>query len=148
MSVIVLSPFTIDPDKHAAKHAIIFKDKSLTVQADAEAADINNIVRNFGLTGGLPYGNLQPIYDDFSQMPTDYHTALSFIREADSAFLELPAQVRSRFDNDPGVFLNSLSDPSKRPLFEELGLVPPLPVDAAPGQSAQPEPPPAEPKDA
>lgn len=146
MTVIVLNPFTIDPDKHSDKYGLACKDKSLTVQADAEAADINNIVRNFGLTGGLPYGNLQPVYDDFSNLPTDYHTALNIIRDADERFMEFPAEIRSKFDNDAGVFLDSLSDPSMRHVFEEVGLVPPLPKDAGPQPSSQPQSPTAEPK--
>lgn len=133
MKTTVLNPFTIDPDVHSLSHGHSNSEPSLTVQADAAAADINNIVKQFGLTGGLPYGNLQPVYDDFSEYPTDYHSALNFILEADSKFMEFPAQVRSRFNNDPGNFITALNDPDQRSLFEELGFVPPKPVESPPG---------------
>lgn len=130
MKISVLNPFTLDPDAHSLSHGYENKEPSLTVQADAAAADINNIVKQFGLTGGLPYGNLQPIYDDFSEYPTDYHTALNFVLEADSKFMEFPADVRSRFDNDPGNFITALNDVNQRPLFEELGFIPAKPVES------------------
>ena len=145
MSIIVLNPFTLDADKHSDKFGLACKDPSLTVQADAEAADINNIVRNFGIHGGLPYGDLRPVYDDFTHYPTDYHAALNFVRAADTSFMEFPAEFRSKFDNDPGAFLAALSDPDKRPIFEEAGLVPPIPVDAVPPIVGNPGSPPAEP---
>lgn len=125
MSVTVLNPFTIDADKHSKAHGLKFDDPSLTVQADAEQADINTIVRKFGVTGMLPYGNLQPVYDDFTDYPTDYHTAMNLIRGADSAFMDLPAEVRSAFNNDAGLFLDAVQDPSQYDRLSSLGLVPP-----------------------
>lgn len=125
MATTVLNPFTIDPDKHSLSHGIAFKDASRAVQADAEAADINNIVKKFGVTGMIPYGDLQPIYDDFTDMPTDYHTALNLIRDADSAFMEMPAEIRSAFNNDPGNFLNAIYDPDQSDRLRDLGLIPP-----------------------
>lgn len=121
-----LNPFSLDPDAHSLAHGKEFKDESLAVQADAEAADINNIVKKFGVTGSLPYGELQPIYDDFTQYPTDYHTALNLIRNADNAFMEMPAEIRSAFDNDPGSFLNAINDPTHHARLRDLGLIPPL----------------------
>lgn len=124
MKIQVLNPFTLDPDAHSLDHGTFNDSPSLTVQADAAASDINNIVKQFGVTGMLPYGRDKPIFDDFTEFPTDYHTALNFVLEADSTFMEFPANIRSRFNNDAGNFLKGLSDPSQRPLFEELGLVP------------------------
>lgn len=143
MKVTVLNPFTLDPDVHSLDHGIKFDDPSLTVQADAEQADINYIVKQFGVTGGLPYGKAQPFYDDVTDFPVDYHSAMNHIRQADELFLELPATVRAEFDNDAGNFLNALSDPSKADRLRELGVL--LPASAAPNTPASPESPPAEP---
>lgn len=138
MSIKSLNPFTIDPDAHSLAHGLECTDPSLTVQADADAADINNIVKKFGVTGSLPYGELQPIYDDFTAYPTDYHTALNLVRDADNAFMEMPAEIRSAFDNDPGNFLNAIYDPSHHDRLRKLGLIPPSAESLAPASSEAP----------
>lgn len=124
---LVLSRFTIDRDAHSEKHGIAFPDESLTDQSQKDQSDINTIVKNFGLTHELPYGIDVPKYDDFTNAPTDYHAALNFIREADSVFMEVPANIRSRFENDAGNFLQFLSDDTNREEAANLGLIPPLP---------------------
>lgn len=126
--ILVLNPFTIDTDTHTLNHGLACKDESLTVQADAEQADINYIVKQFGVTKELPYGNSVPVYDDFSDAPNDYHQALNFIRASDEAFMELPASLRSRFNNDAGSFLDFLASDNNYDEAISLGLVPPRPV--------------------
>lgn len=144
MKVIVRNPFTLDPDIHSLSSALECKDPSLTIQADAEQADINYIVRQFGVTGGLPYGKDQPFYDDVTDFPIDYHSALNHIRQADDLFMELPADVRTAFDNDAGKFLKSLSDPDQADNLRKLGVF--LPASAAPAPSPMPDSPTAVPK--
>lgn len=122
--IIVLNPFTIDPDEHAQKHSIIFEDESLTRQSEVEQSDINNIVKQFGLTKQLPYGNAVPFYDDISNIPTDYHTAQQVIETLDSSFMELPAEMRYEFKNDPQNLLMFLNDDSNRQKAIQLGLIP------------------------
>lgn len=121
--IIVLSPFTIDPDNHSLSHGLAFEDDSLTVQSDAEDADINNIVARFGLTQELPYGVQVPVYDDFTNYPTDYHAAQNFIIEANNIFMEYPAHIRSRFDNDAGKFLDFVSNSENRDEAIKLGFI-------------------------
>lgn len=132
MKILVRNPFTLDADDHSFQSGLSCPEPTLTVQADAAAADINNIVKQFGLTGQLPYGNQVPEYADFSDMPMDYHSALNFINDATEQFMEFPANVRSAFDNDPGNFLDVLNDPSKRSILEDVGLVSKLDPDPAP----------------
>lgn len=138
MTTKVLNPFTIDAEKHSLAHGHSNDEPSMTVQADSEAADINNIVKKFGVTGMLPYGDLQPVYDDFTQFPTDYHEAMNIVRSADSAFMDLPANVRASFNNDAGLFLNAVTDPSQYERFRDLGLVPPKPVESPPPGGSEP----------
>lgn len=137
--ILVLNPFTLDPDVHALTHSLACEDLSLTVQADAEQSDINYIVRQFGVTKELPYGNDVPAYGDFSDAPNDYHQALNFIRASDDAFMELPASLRSRFENDAGSFLDFLADDNNYPEAISLGLVPPRAdvTELAPSTSAE-----------
>lgn len=125
--ILVLNPFSLDSDAHSLQHSIEFLDDSLTVQADAQQADINFIVKQFGLTSELPYGLSVPEYADYSDIPSDYHAALNFVRDSDEAFLTMPADVRSRFDNDAGNFLAFVSDSSNIEEATNLGIVIPRP---------------------
>lgn len=77
---------------------------SLTVQSDGEEADINNIVRKFGLTGQMPQGLRVPTYEDFTEVG-DYRSAQQALVSARESFMQLPAHVRARFENDPQAFL-------------------------------------------
>lgn len=93
-----------------------------TQQEFAEEADINTIVRRFGLTGELPENVRIPQSGDFTGV-TDYHSALNLIREADEGFMELPAELRARFEHDPGRLMAFLEDASNKDEAIKLGLV-------------------------
>jgi len=116
--------------------AIECLDPSLTVQADRESSDINFIVKQFGVTGRLPYGVAVPEYADYSAIPNDYHQALQFIDDLGDAFLEMPAQVRARFDNDPGLFLDFVNASENYEEAISLGLVPKKPDLVAAGDKS------------
>lgn len=126
MKVTVLNPFTLDRKAHSSSSALICDDPSLTVQADVEQSDINTIVKQFGLTHELPYGLAVPEYFDATDAPSDYHAAMNYIRESDSVFMEMPAEIRSRFDNDAGRFLEFVRDPENYSEASKMGLVPPV----------------------
>lgn len=116
---------------------------SKTQQQFAEECDINTIVRRFNLTGQLPTGVRMPTFGDFENVPT-YQEAMNAIRAADEAFMEMPAEVRARFSNDPARFVDFCSDPANKAEAERLGLVDPAPatpiVPATAPQSAVVEP--------
>jgi len=99
---------------------------SLTRQADAKSADINFIVRNYGLTGTAPQGVRIPSYEDYSETVSDYQTALNAIKAAEQSFLAIPATIRERFNHDPQAFLEFCALPSNLPALREMGLAPPV----------------------
>lgn len=101
-------------------------DEGRTQQHHAEDADINTIVRRFGLTGELPQSREPAQYGDFTHV-TDYHTALNAVAEAEQNFMALPADLRAQFNNDPGALLDFVQDNNNRAKAEELGLVPKKP---------------------
>lgn len=113
-------------EEASAAAAIDFSDAtSLTVQSAKDDADINVLVRRFGVTGSMPRPNMQPFYGDFSGV-TDYQTALNQVMEADAAFEQLPAELRSRFHNDPGELWAYLHDPElDKDEARKLGLLEP-----------------------
>lgn len=96
-------------------------DKSLTKQSFAEEVDINTIVKRFNLTGELPSGVRVPEYADFEGV-FDYHSALNAIAAAHESFDAMPAQVRARFNNEPGAFVDFCNDPDNLDEMVKLGL--------------------------
>lgn len=96
--------------------------KSKTRQSEADALDINNIMKKYEKTGVLPFAGREAFYADVSTMG-DYREALAAVTMADEAFMALPAGVRSKFENDAAQFLDFCSDPSNREEMVEMGLI-------------------------
>lgn len=94
----------------------------VTQQQFAEECDINTIVRRFGLTGELPEDVRVPVSGDFTGI-TDFTSAMLAVRSAQEAFLELPAELRARFENDPQRLMSFMEDPGNRDEAVKLGLV-------------------------
>lgn len=122
-----------DFDQASIEAGLSCPEDSLAIQSAAEEADINTIVRRFGLTGQLPSDVRAPQYGDFTEV-TDYQTAMNAVLEAEASFMAMPADVRSRFENDPGRFVDFCSNPDNRDEMKKLGLlvpekVPPAPVE-------------------
>ena len=128
------TPYNYDRDAVSLSTGLACDDPSLTVQADAIDADINEIVRRFGLTGELPSGVAIPQYGDFTAV-ADYQSALNEIRRAEAAFLQFPAEVRQRFDHDVASFLDWGLDPANAAEAATLGINP-NPVAGTPASGA------------
>lgn len=116
--------YNYDMDAVSAETGLRCEDESLTAQEYAEDADINVIAQRFGLFGELPTGVRAPVYGDFSGVD-DYQSALNAIMAAQEAFMELPGDVRARFENDPARFVDFCSDERNREEASKLGLVVP-----------------------
>jgi phage internal scaffolding protein len=127
-AVFLRTPYNYDTMEASDASALLCEDPSLAQQHARDESDINTIVKRFGLTGELPSGVRAPTYGDFTDA-MDYHTSLNAVRVADEAFMQLPAHIRTRFDNDAGAFVDFVSDDSNRAEAEKLGLV--LPTAAS-----------------
>lgn len=101
-------------------------DPSRTVQSQKEEADINVIVKRFGITGQLPQGVKVPTFGDF-MVVDDYRTAIEAVREAQKSFLKMPSEVRDRFHNDPQLFVEFCNDARNLDEMRKLGLAVPVP---------------------
>ncbi len=117
--------------------------KTRTRQSEAKATNINTIMKQYDRTGLLPVDGGEALFADVSDVP-DYRTSLNLITRADEMFMQLPADVRARFDNEPAIFLDFTSDPENRDEMIEMGLLPKPVVDPAP-RVDPPDPPPAAP---
>lgn len=146
--VFVRAPFNYDADEASLSSGFASKDPTRTQQHQAEEADINTIVRRFGVTGQLPQVPFPPTFQDFSEVVFDYQSAQNLIRQAQESFNALPANVRTRFDNDPGKFVQFVSEPGHEAELRELGLLerrsdpPPAPIPggATPAAPEAPKP--------
>lgn len=105
----------------SVKHGLACADPSLAVQSQKDEADINTIVRNFGVTGRMPAGVKVPSYGDFEGV-ADYRSALEAVNAAELSFNALPSEVRSKFANDPQAFLEFCSDVGNLEEMRKLGL--------------------------
>lgn len=139
-------PYAYDAEALSEKTGLVCKDESLAKQSFAEECDINTIVRRFGLNGQLP-SEVPVIYNgDFSEVVTDFQSAMNLVVAARESFMLMPADVRSRFGNDPAAFVDfcsELDDGGKLANLEEmrkLGLAVPAPVVAAPAPASAPAP--------
>jgi len=128
------TPYNYDTMAISNETGLKCEDESLAQQNFRDECDINNIMERFGVTGELPNSPLPPQYGDFSGV-LDYHSALNAVLAAQDAFNDLPAMVRSRFENDPNQLIRFLEDPNNRDEAVKLGLINKEP------QSEVPEPP-------
>lgn len=101
---------------------LVCPEPSLAQQSFKEDADINVMLERFKVTGVMPQGVLMPSYGDFTGV-SDYRSARDAMLKAEHAFMDLPANVRSRFDNDPQKFLEFCADDKNRDEAIRLGLV-------------------------
>lgn len=123
-----------EASRAAAKDA---SGPSRTQQQFKDECDINTIVRRFGITGQLPFNTRPPLPDEHEYAYVEYQDMLNFISSADRSFSSLPADVRTRFQNNPGLFLKFVDDPANHAEGVKLGIfapppdAPPSPVPAA-----------------
>ena len=127
----VRNPYNYDTAEASDESGLRCEDPSLAVQDQRDEVDINTIVRRFGLTGQLPEDVRVPTYGDFTGV-SDYHSAMNAVRMAGESFMAMPAEVRSRFGNDPGNFVAFCSDPANLDEMRKLGLA----VAASPAADA------------
>lgn len=88
--------------------ALTCKEPSRTRQDQKDQADINTIVRAFGVTGKLPVIPNLPEYGDFTEAPRDYRDALERIQAAEEAFMSIPAKTRALFNNSAVDFFDAV----------------------------------------
>lgn len=111
-----------ESERRSIANSISFEDDpGLTEQSHKDSADINFIMKRYEQTGLISGAKIPPQFGDFSGVD-DYHSALNKVLEAESTFMELSAQVRKRFDNDPGKFMEFVEDPANAKELVDLGL--------------------------
>lgn len=100
---------------------------SLAQQQFKEEADINNIIASYNTTGlltnPLVQSACQPMFGDFSNLPQDYMQVQNQLLEAQANFMDLPAKIRQRFNNNPAELISFLQNSDNFDEAVELGLM-------------------------
>lgn len=96
-------------------------EDTMTHQSFRDECDVNRIVSSFERTGVLPTTSGTPMYGDFDNAYS-YKEAFDLVCRAQESFMELPAQLRARFENDPAQFLDFVNDPANMDEAVRLGL--------------------------
>lgn len=118
-----------DSDKVSDLNSLYCDDESLTHQSFKEESDINTIISQFGI-GVNPMVPQEWIENvDIADAVNDFQSAMNQVNEARDQFMSLPASLRSKFDNDAGMFVNFVSDPANLDKMEEYGLLSPEAVN-------------------
>lgn len=111
---------------------------SLTKQSFKDEANINNIVNKYIRTGELPEHHKLPKYGDLTQIP-DYKEAMVTVAHGRHAFEQLPSDLRARFANDPGQFLEFVANEENNAELLKLGIIQPKQAEDPP-KVEKPEP--------
>jgi len=116
-------------------HGLKCEDPSRAVQSQKDEADINNIVKAFGVTGQLPVGVKVPTFGDFDGV-SDYREAIEVVRAAEAAFLAVPSALREKLGHDPQKFLEWCADEGNLEEMRKLGLAVPAVAATEPEKPA------------
>lgn len=113
-----------DFQKRSDDAALSFEgEKSLTRQEFVPLCNINNILKKYVRNGVDPFVITKDAkFGDFTNVPS-HQAALELINAAEDHFMQLPANLRARFDNDPGLLLDFLGDVNNRDEAISLGLI-------------------------
>lgn len=118
----VRSPYNYDTDEASEESGINTGTEGGAKQEFKDECDINTIVERFGLGYDMPQNHRPPQYGDFTNI-SDYHSAMNATAKAREAFEELPADLRAKFDNDPGKYVDFCIDEKNLPELKEMGLL-------------------------
>lgn len=120
-----------------------------TIQSFKDSSDINIMLERFGVRKVAAQPQELEYYNGEFDSELTYAAALDQLRTANNAFATVPAELRARFDNDPGKFLGYINDKANADEARKLGLLKPLPPPVQPISVRvipEPTPPPREPR--
>lgn len=99
----------VDPREVSRLTTVDTGGESLVQQHLRDEQDINVIMRRFMVTGTLPQAVDIGMFGDFTEIE-DFESAVERVDRAYDVFMKLPAEVREKFDNDPGKLLRMAAE--------------------------------------
>lgn len=105
--------------------------ETMVQQQFKDEVDVNTILRRFGAGISLwRVGTPQGFYADFRDVH-DYDSAVRKVEQVHARFMELPADTREKFGNDPGRLVDAVSGMSQEE-FEAMLKPAEVPADVPP----------------
>lgn len=127
--------------RHVPHEGLSFEgDPGMTDPSFARDCDINNIMKTYdaqGIRVDLSQFHPDAVFGDTTLLPKDYQAAHQMVKDAEDAFMTLPAEARKQFGNDPARFVQFVENPANGPDLVRMGLAT---ARATPPQPASPEP--------
>lgn len=103
--------------------------ESRTQQQFKEECDVNNILYKYKKSGMLNHVNkTQGQFGDFANVE-DYQTSLQKVMQAQQNFMELPSELRSKFNNDPSKLIDFINTKENYEECVKYGLIIPRKKD-------------------
>jgi len=95
--------------------------KTKTKQSMRDECDINMIMARYMKTGAIDHVNRHgPQYGFASSL--DFSESMRLVKDAQQMFDDLPSPIRTKFQNDPGQFLDFVQDDANASEMAEMGL--------------------------
>lgn len=134
--------YDVDHDKREGDLCAYHSDEpSMTQQHFTDDANINELVRRFGITNEqIPAVQWTDQYTDLRGIP-DLRAVLDQARDAKDRFMELPPKLRARFDNSMTKMWAFINDPDNAEEAVRLGLLKKIEPPAPPPAATPPTPP-------
>jgi len=97
---VVVHGAAFDRKSHSSASSLECPSVSKVQQQFKDSADINTIMKRFGVSGVLPPVNVQGVYGDFTGI-SEIRDAFDLVDRAHARFMALDPAIRERFRNDP-----------------------------------------------
>lgn len=107
------------------------EDQGRTKQSFKDECDINKLVEKFKAGLPIPEPPARTLYGNFIDA-ADYQESMQNLAAADTAFAELPSEVRARFNNEPAQLLEFCDNPENSEEGVQLGLFNPPAMPLSP----------------
>lgn len=111
--------------------------ESMTQQHFAHEQDVRTIISQYdktGLIANVARGVAK--YGDYSEI-NEYRESLDLVNNANQMFMELPAEVREKFNNNAGIFFEFATNPENESDMIKMGLREPTESAVVPPKSAE-----------
>lgn len=100
---------------------VVNPGKSLTKQSFAKELDVNRIVKKYQQTGVLQKAHdFEAVYGQFDSL--DLRDYIEKVDAARDLFQEVPSDIRAKFNNDPGLFIDYATDEANMKQMVDWGL--------------------------
>lgn len=133
------TPNNFDRDHESNASAYVETMETKTQQHQKQEADINEIVRRFGVTGKLPAAPLPPSLEEFGET-FDFMSAMNQLNAAKQAFMALPAEIRNAYNNNPHQYVahvdSMLNEPDQAQREKNLEVMRAMGMAVTPGPKA------------